>query len=250
MKPLRYGLRLSGLVTHVIIGVVLTALMAGVLRQSHNQPFYRLLIRWWLGGIPRLLGIQVRVHGQPSSESTLLVANHVSWLDITVVGGAANPRFLSKQEVRHWPVIGWLAEKSGTLFITRGKAGAAAQASASIQQALQQGRPVLLFPEGTTTAGNDVKTFHGRLLAPAIDGNVPIQPVAIRYPNCDGQTHPLIPYINEQSLWENLKGILGETGLQAEVHFLPPIPIAGQERKVLAAHCEAQIRAVVNPDTA
>ncbi len=244
------SLRLTGLAVHILTGIILTALVTGLLRQSFNQPFYRGLIRWWLGRVPRVLGIQVKVHGEPSPDAALLVANHISWLDIALLGGtAANPRFLSKQEVRHWPVIGWLAETSGTLFITRGKAGAAAQAAASIQQALQQGRPVLLFPEGTTTSGNDVKTFHGRLLAPAIDSNRAVQPVAIRYPGLDGQTSPAIPYIDEQSLWDNLKGILGESGLHAEVHFLPPIQIAGQERKVLAAQCEARIRAVVKPET-
>ncbi len=151
-----------------------------------------------------------------------MVANHISWLDIALLGGVANPRFLSKQEVRQWPVIGWLAEKSGTLFITRGKAGAAAQASATILQALQSGRSVLLFPEGTTTTGNDVRTFHARLLAPAFDANVPVQPVAVRYPGKDGLTHPLVPYVDQQSLWDNLKSVLAEPGIQAEIHFLPP----------------------------
>lgn len=245
MKPLRYGLRLAGLTLHVLAGLIMTALLAGLFRQSFHQPFYQTLIRWWLGRIPRLLGVQVSVHGIPAREATLMVANHISWLDITLLGGAANPRFLSKQEVRHWPLIGWLAEKSGTLFITRGKAGAAAQAANSIREALGQGSPILLFPEGTTTEGHDVKTFHGRLLAPAIESDTPIQPVALLYPGFDGKTHPLIPYVNEQSLWENLKGILAEKGLQAELHFLPTIPVAGQDRKMLASKCEQQIRAVI-----
>lgn len=247
MKLLRRNLRLLRLVLHILNGMVLTLLLAGLLRVSFNTPFYQRLTQWWLRKITQILGIRVTVTGEPAGNGVLMVANHVSWLDIALLGGYAKPRFLSKHEVRHWPVIGWLADKAGTLFISRGKAGAAAQASATIQQALQAGRAVLLFPEGTTSTGNDVRTFHARLLAPALDAGLPVQPVALRYPGADGLTHPLVPYVDQQSLWDNLQGLLGEAALHAEIHFLPPIPSVGVERKRLAAVFEQQIRALVRP---
>lgn len=245
MKLLRRVFRLFRLILHILIGVMLTALLAGILRISFNKPFYQRLISWWLSGVARRVGVRVTLFGEPAGDGVLMVANHISWLDIALLGGYARPRFLSKQEVRHWPVIGWLADKSGTLFITRGKAGAAAQASATILQALQGGRAVLLFPEGTTTTGNDVRTFHARLLAPALDVGVRVQPVALRYPGSDGLTHPLVPYVDQQSLWDNLQGLLGEQEIRAEIHFLPPLETAGLDRKTLAARCEQQVRAVV-----
>lgn len=245
MKSFRRFVRLSRLAWHVLTGMFLTALFGGLLRMSFNTPFYQGLVKWWLGKVPRILGFQVSVMGEPAQQPVLMVSNHISWLDITLLGGAANPRFLSKQEVRQWPVVGWLAAKSGTLFITRGKAGAAAQASATILQALQGGRSALLFPEGTTTTGDDVRTFHARLFAPAFDANAPVQPVALRYPQADGQPNPLVPYVGDQSLGENLQAILGEKALYAEIHFLPPIQIAGMDRKTLAGLCEQQVRNLV-----
>lgn len=248
MKPIRRIFRLIRLVLHILNGVFLTLLFAGLLRMSFDTPFFKRLVGWWLGRIPHLMGIRVSVTGEPAGQAVLMVANHISWLDIAVLGGAANPRFLSKQEVRHWPVIGWLAAKSGTLFITRGQAGAAAQAASTILQALQSGRGVLLFPEGTTTTGNDVRTFHARLFAPAFDAGVPVQPVALRYPGADGLTHPLVPYVDNQSLMDNLKAVLGEAGLRAEVHFLPLVETSGMDRKSVAARCEQQIRAAVRSE--
>ena len=246
----RAGWRLNRLVLHIVVGVVLTAFFAGLLRQSVNQVFFRRLITWWLRSVPRILGLQVKTVGQPAA-GVLMVANHISWLDIPLLGGATNLRFLSKKEVRDWPVIGWLADHAGTLFIERGKAGAAGEASHTILQTLRTGHSVLLFPEGTTTTGDDLRTFHARLFAPAFEASVAVQPIAIRYPAANGLTHPLVPYVGEQSLMSNLRGLLGEKGLTAEIHFLPPISTEGLERKRVAAYCEQQIRAVIKPsDTA
>ncbi|MFN3785403.1 MAG: lysophospholipid acyltransferase family protein [Thiothrix sp.] len=240
----RYG-RLLRLASHILNGVLLTILLGGLLRMSFDTPLYQRVTQWWLRQIPRILGVRVNVYGEPAATPVLMVANHISWLDIALLGGYSQPRFLSKQEVRTWPVVGWLAATSGTLFITRGKAGAAAQAAATIGEALQAGRTVLLFPEGTTTTGNDVRTFHARLLAPALDAGIAVQPVALRYPQEDGLTHPLIPYVDRQSLWDNLQGILGEPCFSAEIHFLPVLQTAGTDRKTVAAACEQQIRNIV-----
>lgn len=247
MKSIRRLSRLLRLLIHVLNGMFLTLLFAGLLRMSFDRPFYQRIVRWWLHKIVRIVGVQATVMGQPATAHTLLVANHVSWLDIPLLGGVAGPRFLSKQEVRHWPVIGWLADRAGTLFIARGKAGAAAQASQVIVQAMQAGRSVLVFPEGTTTTGNDVRTFHARLFAPAVDNDLAVQPVCLDYgsPSARGLTNPLVPYVNEQSLLDNLWGLLGEKSVPVQIHFLPPLATAGVARKAIAADCEEQIRQVL-----
>ncbi|OQX15086.1 MAG: hypothetical protein BWK73_07850 [Thiothrix lacustris] len=239
MKRLRRLRRLIRLAAHVFVGVLITVLFAGIWQAA----FYPRLVHWWLGKAGRIVGVTVKVVGKPAEQAVLMVANHISWLDIPLLGGVANARFLSKQEVRQWLVIGWLAAKSGTLFITRGKAGAAAQAATTILQALQAGNSVLLFPEGTTTTGDNVGTFHPRLFAPAFDAKTSVQPIALRYPGRDGLTHPIVPYVGQQSLWDNLKALLAEPGIRAEIHFLPPMTTAGTDRKALALACEQQIRA-------
>jgi 1-acyl-sn-glycerol-3-phosphate acyltransferase len=251
MQRIRRWWRLSRLFVHIVVGISLTALLTGVLRFSVEQAFFQRLITWWLRKVPQILGAQVQIFGQPAGRGVLMVANHISWLDIPLLGGATCLRFLSKKEVRHWPIIGWLADKSGTLFIERGKAGAAVEASQTILQALRTEHAVLLFPEGTTTKGEDVRTFHARLFAPAFDAQVPVQPVAIRYPAMAGTglTNPIVPYVDEQSLGDNLQGLLGERCIAVEIHFLPPITTEGMERKRVAAHCEQQIRAILKHES-
>jgi len=242
MKRLRRIRRLIHLAMHVFVGVLITVLFAGIWQPA----FYPRLVSWWLGKAGRIVGVTVKVVGKPAEQAVLMVANHISWLDIPLLGGVTNARFLSKQEVRQWPVIGWLAAKSGTLFITRGKAGAAAQAATTILQTLQAGSSVLLFPEGTTTTGDNVGTFHARLFAPAFDANAAVQPIVVRYPGLDGLTHPVVPYVGQQSLWDNLKALLAEANIQVEIHFLPLMTTTGTDRRALAAACEQRIRAVIN----
>lgn len=245
MKQIRRLFRLVRLALHVMVGVLLTLVFAGLLRMPCGHPFYQRLYGWWLRKTAAVSGVSIKTLGEPAGQGVMLVSNHISWLDIPVLGAVARPRFLSKQEVRHWPVIGWLAARSCTLFITRGKPGAAAQAAQTITRALQGGRSVLLFPEGTTTTGNDVRTFHARLFAPALDMQAWVQPVALRYPGKDGQTNPVAPYVDKQSLWDNLNGLLMEDSVAAEVHFLSPIPTRGMDRKTLASTCESMIGEVV-----
>ena len=245
MKTLRRITRLILLVGYVLWGILLTTIFAGVLRMTVAQPFYQGLVQTWLRRLTRIVGLKVKVNGIPITTAALLVANHITWLDIPLLGGVLPVRFLSKQEVRNWPVVGWLAVNAGTLFITRGKAGAAAAATATMTDALQEGGAVLLFPEGTTTTGNHVQPFHARLFAPAINLDIPVQPIAVRYPSPNGLTHPLIPYVDDQALWDNLWGILGESECVAEIYFLPPLIINGLDRKGLAALSETNIRQVI-----
>ena len=237
--------RFTRLALHAVVGVILTIMLAGIGRMSFNTPFYQRLYQWWLRRVVRIIGGHLTLHGELAPAGTLLVANHISWLDIPLLGGITSARFLSKYEVRHWPVIGWLAVKAGTLFISRGQAGAATQASATLVQALKQGRSVLVFPEGTTTKGNDVRTFHARLFAAAFEANVPVQPMAIRYPDSDGLTNPVVPYVDNQSLLANMQALLAQPSIRMEVHFLPPISPEGMSRKAMAQACEQQIRQVV-----
>lgn len=245
MQSWRRVWRFTRLALHGLLGLVLTILVAGIGRISCNTPFYQQLYQWWLRRVIYIIGGTLTIHGQLAPAGTLLVANHISWLDIPLLGALTSARFLSKYEVKHWPVIGWLAVKAGTLFISRGQAGAATQASATLVQALKQGRSVLVFPEGTTTTGNDIRTFHARLFAAGFEANVAVQPIAIRYPNSNGLTNKVVPYVDNQSLLANMQALLAQPSIRMEVHFLPPISPEGMSRKAMAQACEQQIRQVV-----
>ena len=245
MIRLRRLFRLTQLALHVLVGVIITAIYAGLLRRAAIDPSYQQLRRWWLGRIVRIVGGQVTTYGEPAPAGSLLAANHVSWLDIALLGGQTEVTFLSKSEVKSWPVIGWLADKSGTLFIERGKSGGAKGASDKITSSLEHQERVLIFPEGTITDNIHLLPFHARLFAAAVTANALIQPVAIHYQNTQGQTHPLVPYLEPQTLMQNLWRILAEPKILIEVHFLPPIDSQAVPRKELASYSEQQVRSAL-----
>ncbi|MEZ5538013.1 MAG: lysophospholipid acyltransferase family protein [Thiolinea sp.] len=246
MKIIRSVWRFSALLVHIFLGIFLTIIYSFVLRRSHTSASYRRLVRWWLGRIIRILGGRVHVIGAPAADHTLMVCNHVSWLDIPLLGGQSSIRFLSKSEVRHWPVVGWLASKAGTLYIERGRNGAARSAADSITQSLARGDVVMLFPEGTTSDGWQVLPFHARLFTSAIEAQAKIQPVAIRYLDESGALSPHVPYVGDMSLWDNLTGLLPRPYFSIEVHYLPVLNSTEQTRRALANLSELQIRKVLS----
>ncbi len=241
MKLMRSVWRFLRLLVHIIVGIAVTV-YTGVMRMPHDAPRYQRLSRWWLAGVLRILGGRVTVTGAPVEGGALMVCNHVSWLDIPLLGGESSVRFLAKKEIEGWPIVGWLATKAGTLYIERGRRGAAQEAADNISESLRQGDVVLVFPEGTTSNGKDVLPFHARLFASAIETGVDIQPVAICYRDASGAVSEKIPYVDDMSLWDNLMDILPSPHIDIEIHYLPPIKISGQDRKELASLSERQIR--------
>jgi 1-acyl-sn-glycerol-3-phosphate acyltransferase len=246
MKIIRSVWRFLSLLAHVIAGIIATSVYNGLLRHPHDSQAYRRLVRWWLGRVIRILGGEVKVIGTPVTSHALMVCNHVSWLDIPLLGGQSSIRFLSKSEVRNWPVVGWLATKAGTLYIERGRHGAAKDAADNMTESLRRGDVVMVFPEGTTSDGRQVKPFHARLFGTAIEAGARVQPVAIYYRNASGELAENVPYVDDMSLWDNLTGLLPEPCLTIEVHYLPVLEVTGQTRKALASLTETQIRQVLS----
>ena len=187
----------------------------------HNQAAEKRFTKW-NKGICDIFSVKLSTKGKMETGPTLFVMNHISWLDISVLASQQPLHFLSKSEVRYWPIIGWLAYKAGTLFIQRGRHGAAEQSLSEITDCLQSGHSVVIFPEGTTTDGSYVKKFHGRLLQAAIDADVIIQPVALSYP-LNGKPNPYVPYIDDMNIMDSLRGMIQTKVTQVELKFLQPI---------------------------
>ena len=184
MRLIRIPLRLVFLLLIIFSGVILAILF---LRHTMSPAGLAATItRNWHRQVCHAFNIDVVVIGDMPKQPSLLVCNHISWFDITAIGSVISARYLSKYEVVDWPVVGWLAIKTGTLFIKRGAGQAASHSMQSMAQALKQGDHVVLFPEGTTTDGIDIRRFHARLFQSAIDSDALIQPVAIRYPHSNG----------------------------------------------------------------
>ena len=231
----------STLLTTVIIsGCLLT-----VFFQKGYMPRQSLSAKitcWWHKRTLDALGIKLSIHGTPASDTSLFVANHLSWLDIHLIGSHLPVRFLSKAEIKNWPVFGWLASKAGTLYIPRGSKTASVEANNIMQQTLLDEQHVVLFPEATTSNGN-IKRFHSRLMQSAIDAQCSIQPVAIRYPDKEGKMHEAALFIDDMSFAESIRNIMTAKGLVAELHFLEPVNTRGKSRDELAREAEEQVKA-------
>ena len=222
--------------------------MLGVMTVAFLFPFYSKARRWravqtWSHGVVRCAGVAVRLAGAvPDRGSRVLgVANHVSWLDIPVLHSLWHVRFVAKSEVRRWPVVGWLSARTGTLFVERGKHRHAARINDSIHHAFVDGDAVAIFPEGTTTCGDELLRFHATLLQPAVDEKARIVPVAIRYTDADGNFQPAVAYVGDMSLLESLTKIVSLPHVVAHVQFLEPIESAGCTRRELAQLSHASI---------
>jgi 1-acyl-sn-glycerol-3-phosphate acyltransferase len=210
-------------------------------RLGVSYPWLPRLVTWWHRRLGRCLGIGVVYRGV-AAPGALLAMNHVSWLDIPMLGGAASVSFVSKAEVRSWPLVGWLAELSGTLFLRRG-AHEASNIATQIAARLQTGCRVAIFPEGTTSDGRALLPFHARLFAAASAASeAPVQPVAIRY-GWGRQPDAVAPFIGDDSLLAHLTRVLRHPGLGATVSFLPPMTSSGLSRRELAAAVRTAIAA-------
>lgn|GEM_PF-81540 len=232
---LRRILRISLLLLHILWGVTL----AGVIFPLLQTPRRDRAITGWARRLLKILGIRARLAAAPVLPSgTLLVCNHVSWLDIYLIYAAHRVHFVSKAEVRAWPVAGWLAHKTGTLFIERGRRADTARVNAEMRALIQRGAWVAVFPEGTTSDGRELRRFLPSLLQPAVELNCPLVPAALRYRSLDGELSTIPAYIDQISLWQSLLQIVSEPGLIADLQFGQPIPPNGHRRE-LAAQAEA-----------
>jgi 1-acyl-sn-glycerol-3-phosphate acyltransferase len=203
--------------------------------------------RWFFARMSNALPFRLCVHGELPQEPMLWVSNHISWTDIPLLGMLAPLSFLSKAEVRAWPLAGWLAHQAGTLFIRRG----AADSNLLNQQLghhLGQGRPLLIFPEGTTTDGLALRTFHGRLLSSAIDTGVALQPIAIRYLR-DGQPCMITPFIGDDDMLSHLMRLLASDPIDVQIRLLQPIASASLNRNQLARRAHAAVASALAADS-
>lgn len=202
----------------------------------------------WAQDLLAILRVRVVVHGErpsPGQGGTLLVANHVSWLDIHVLHSLLYTRFISKAEVRDWPVIGWLAHRTGTLFLERRSKRDAARVNQEMADRLRAGDCLALFPEGTTSDGQGILPFYPSLFQPAVEAKARVQPVLIRYLDASGRPSLAAAYYGDMSLGESLRNVLRAPGLIAEVRFLPVIEPSGLQRRALAQQAEDALRAAL-----
>ncbi|MHB0926598.1 MAG: lysophospholipid acyltransferase family protein [Gallionellaceae bacterium] len=209
-----------------------------------NQTKRRRILKNWSRQLLGILNIGIRTEGEWSVRGEggcLVVANHVSWLDVFVLNTIYPSRFIAKAEVRNWPLIGWLCKRSNTIFIERAMRQDAASINRRVSFLLEQGICVGLFPEGTTTDGRQVGHFHSALIQPAIDAGAMLCPIALRYQDEKGNQSNAATFTGDMALSQSIWRILRSPRFDALLVFTPALATAGENRRVLARAAQAAI---------
>lgn len=231
MTPLRILWRFLQLLAHAVVGVYHSFTAKQYPTSSGESLPDPEWISAWSRKLCRILHVTVTHSGKPPHESALLVANHISWLDIPVINSLTHAGFLSKDSVRQWPLIGRMAVTAGTVFIKRGK-GEAQQVAKAIATRLQGDRQLAIFPEGTTSDGTSVGKFFPRLFAAAIDTNTQVVPVALRY-SMNGKIDTQLAFTTRHSFFFVLLRLLGRKSSHVHVVFADPILPGNKDRRGL-----------------
>ncbi|MGB4813133.1 MAG: lysophospholipid acyltransferase family protein [Methylophilaceae bacterium] len=237
--------------SHTLLGVVIVSIVF-----PFSSPSNKLnLIRWWHRRLLAALNLQVTAHGfVPQAHqvivSTMIVANHISWLDIHALNSMVPLRFIAKSDIKHWPVIGFLAKRADVLFVERDKRKDAVRIAHLTASSLSAGDNLCLFPEGATTDGTKMMPFKSSIMQAVIHANATVQAVAIRYPHHHGGINTAMAYANETTMKQSIFQILQQKNPTVELHFLAPIVTAqltneDKDRRKLTLQIEQNIRATL-----
>jgi 1-acyl-sn-glycerol-3-phosphate acyltransferase len=242
MNALRAGWRLVRALLLALAGLATILLEFPRL----DVPARHARVQAWARKMLAVLGVGLYVRGEPMAQGpVLLVANHVSWLDILVLHAARHCRFVSKSEVRHWPLIGTLATGAGTLYIERQSRRDALRVVHQMAASLNAGDVLAVFPEGTTSDGIDLLPFHANLIQAAVSANAPAQPVALEFIDTASGRRSLTPcYIGDDTLVGSLWRTLSGAPITAVVSFGQPQLAQGRDRRAWAADLRQAVRAL------
>ena len=228
-----------------VIGMVVRGLwlIQFALPRTDAAGWHAIMQRWAVQML-RCLGVEVRVTGEPQPGAVLMVANHVSWLDIPALHASSpRTRFVSKSAIAHWPLLGRLARAGGTLFIERERKRDALRVVHEVADSLRKHDAVAVFPEGTTGAGHEVLPFHANLLQAAITTGTVIQPIVLRYSEPGLPVSVAAQYINDTTLAESVMKVCRARGMVVDVRFLAPEPAGELDRRTLAEHLRERVAA-------
>jgi 1-acyl-sn-glycerol-3-phosphate acyltransferase len=233
--------RLPCLLLHVVISLPLTMLSLSFplcYLRFRQRPVGEYAQCWWSATTCRIFGLKCRVTGSVAPGAVLVAANHISWLDIQVLHGISPMGFVAKAEIGNWPLAGWIAGFGETIYHRRGSHDSASSVVDVMVQRLKSGRKVAIFAEGGILPGDGVKRFHARLFAAAINCEIPVQPVMLRYLRA-GSLYPEITFLPHENFVENFFRLLRQRSCIAEVCFAAPMATQGKQRRELAGEAEA-----------
>jgi 1-acyl-sn-glycerol-3-phosphate acyltransferase len=250
MIYLRLIYRIPWLLLHIVLALPLTVV-------AQTGPFRRMrvgdtrvsdiFLNWFSGTACAIFGLHRQVRGSFEPGALLVVANHISWLDIELLHSVSPMGFVAKAEIQNWPVAGWIAGFGDTVFHSRGSHDSASGVAAVMARRFRDGAKVAVFPEGGILPGEGIKRFHARMFGPALDSGTRVQPVMIRYLR-NGQHEPAMTFLPGENFIANFFRLLAQQPCVAEIAILAPIDPAGLQRRQLALACETAVREAYESD--
>jgi 1-acyl-sn-glycerol-3-phosphate acyltransferase len=234
------ALRIARLVVHLFTGMLTCALFFPWIDRASRE----IHVRRWSRHLLAICNVHVQITSGSAAprERALVVANHVSWLDIFVLNALYPCRFVAKAEIRAWPLAGWLVEQAGTVFIARGNRRDLRRAFEGLVNALKSGERVAFFPEGTTAPQGTLLPFHANLFEAAVDAKSRVQPYAIRYIDHERKPHPSVEFIGDMTFAQSVIAILSGRAIHARVTILRSMKADGTHRRDLAERSYQAIR--------
>jgi 1-acyl-sn-glycerol-3-phosphate acyltransferase len=229
--------RLMLCIGSVLRGMLVCALMFPFMGPARRMRQVQLFSQRTL----RSLGLRLEVTGSPHSGPVMLAANHVSWLDILAIDAVAPARFVSKADIRAWPLLGWMVSCGGTLFIERERKRDAMRVVHQVAAALREGDIIAMFPEGTTGSGEALLPFHANLLQAAVSTATAVQPVALRYSDAHHTPSKAAPYIDQVTLVQSLWWVACADRLVVTVQLLPALDTTTLERREVSEQLRQNI---------
>lgn len=221
----------------IIAGCVFPVL--GFLYSARDAKIKRDVLKTrWLQWFSAIVNLQITKDGELPERRAILVSNHISWLDIIVIGQYLPAYFVAKSDISSWPVIGYLAKQSGTVFIRRGNKQHIKTTSEKMVWLLKQNGNIVVFPEGTTTKGDEVLHFHSSLFQPALLTRTAIQPVALQY---QGEAKECAPYVGDDVFVPHLIKMLTLDKIEVRLSFLPVINSSGKNRHTVSTEARNMI---------
>lgn len=239
---MRNFFRTIRLVFHALAAVFYCGVIYPFISQADKDRY----VRRWSNKLMAIAGVKMQVnHPERLAARSLIVANHISWLDIFLIYAHFNGHFIAKSTMASWPVMGYLGRKVGTLYLDRSSGRNLKQILGKLVGNLNAEERCIFFPEGTTAKQGDMLPFHPNLFEGAIQVNLPIQPFSIRYLMPDGTYADAVDFTGDMSMQESIKQIFSTDGITAELTVLPIINSEGKNRRELAQETRTAIATAI-----
>ena len=241
MLFIRFVFRFFGLLLAMVLILPFVILFIAIAQKNKDRKLNKIILNCWSRLLCRICGLKLIAKGKKHKNPVLIVANHVSWVDIPVIHSYKLAGFVAKAEISKWPILGWLVKSGETLFIARGKHESRKKVLQLIDARLNQGRSIALFPEGKVTDGEYLAPFHRQLMQAAVETTVPIQAIAIKYINNDGSRNKNIGFKENETFIDNVFRILSLPSCTVELNFCEAIETTEKSAREIANITYAQV---------